>query len=112
MPGLARKVIICAAVDGLVLHPLNSRSKDQQQQRSAALPPIRIKYGDASISPAPRDSAPDPASLPPNSSFEAFGIVGKPPPSSPSLPSNKQTNNPPPQKHKPHTNHPPSPPKP
>ncbi|KAH6854320.1 SacI homology domain-containing protein [Chaetomium sp. MPI-CAGE-AT-0009] len=75
MPGLARKVIICAAVDGLVLHPFNSRSIDQQQ-RSVALPPIRIKYGDASISPAPRDSAPDPASLPPDSSFEAFGIVG------------------------------------
>ncbi|KAH6636809.1 SacI homology domain-containing protein [Chaetomium tenue] len=74
MPGLARKVIICAAVDGLVLHPLNSRSKDQP--RSAAIPPVRIKYGDASISPAPRDSVPDPASLPPNSSFEAFGIVG------------------------------------
>jgi hypothetical protein len=79
MPGLARKVIICAAVDGLVLHPLNSRSKDQQQ-RSAAFPPVRVKYGDASISPAPRDSAPDPASLPPNSSFEAFGIVGMSPP--------------------------------
>ncbi|KAL2179245.1 SacI homology domain-containing protein [Thermothelomyces heterothallicus CBS 202.75] len=74
MPGLARKIIICAAVDGLVLHPLNAR-KDSHQ-RSAALPPVRIKYGDASISPIPRDAAPDPSSLPPNSSFEAFGIVG------------------------------------
>ncbi|KAL2143692.1 hypothetical protein VTI28DRAFT_10122 [Corynascus sepedonium] len=74
MPGLARKVIICAAVDGLVLHPLSSR-KDPNQ-RHAALQPIRIKYGDASISPISRDAAPDPSSLPPNSSFEAFGIVG------------------------------------
>jgi hypothetical protein len=76
MPGLARKVIICAAVDGLVLHPLNSK-KDQQQPRSSALPPVRIKYGDASsIATIPRDAAPDLSSLPPNGSFEAFGIVG------------------------------------
>ena len=72
MPGLARKVVICAAVDGLVLHPLNSR-KDGQR---TPLAPVRIKYGDASISPCPRDAAPDLSSLPPNSSFEAFGIVG------------------------------------
>ncbi|KAK4154591.1 SacI homology domain-containing protein [Chaetomidium leptoderma] len=72
MPGLARKVIICAAVDGLVLHPLNSK-KDNQQR----LPPVRIKYGDASISPLPRDAAAA-AAAPDllNSSFEAFGIVG------------------------------------
>ena len=80
MPGLARKVLICAAVDGLVLHPLNSR-KDQpqqtaQQQRSSPAPaPIRIRYGDASISTLPRDSAvPDTGS--PAPSFEAYGIVG------------------------------------
>ncbi|KAK3903094.1 Phosphatidylinositide phosphatase SAC2 [Staphylotrichum tortipilum] len=79
MPGLARKVLICAAVDGLVLHPLNSR-KDQppqsQQQRSPPAPaPIRIRYGDAAISTLPRDSAaavPDAAAP----SFEAYGIVG------------------------------------
>lgn len=76
MPGLARKVLICAAVDGLVLQPLNSR-KDQQQQRPSPLSPVRIKYGDASIGPAPRDAASsDVSALPPNSSFEAFGIVG------------------------------------
>ncbi|KAL2160604.1 hypothetical protein VTH06DRAFT_1292 [Thermothelomyces fergusii] len=74
MPGLARKIIICAAVDGLVLHPLNAR-KDPHQ-RSAALPPVRIKYGDASISPIPRDAAPDPSSLPASSFFEAFGTIG------------------------------------
>ncbi|KAK4104029.1 hypothetical protein N658DRAFT_419937 [Parathielavia hyrcaniae] len=76
MPGLARKVVICAAVDGLVLHPLNSRKDANQQQRSSAPAPVRIKYGDASISPIPRDSAPDLLTLPPSGSFEAFGIVG------------------------------------
>lgn len=74
MPGLARKVIICAAVDGLVLHPLNVR-RDQQQPRSSSPSPIRIKYGDASISPIPRDAVPD-LSQQTNPSFEAFGIVG------------------------------------
>ncbi|KAK4242525.1 SacI homology domain-containing protein [Achaetomium macrosporum] len=73
MPGLARKVIICAAVDGLVLHPLNSR-KDQQGCASP-LAPIRIKYGDASISTVARDASLS-SSQSPNSSFEAFGIVG------------------------------------
>ena len=69
MPGLARKIVICAAVDGLVLHPLNSR-KDQQQQR---LTPVRIKYGDASISHA---AAAEPSSSSSQPSFEAFGIIG------------------------------------
>ena len=68
MPGLARKIVICAAVDGLVLHPLNSR-KDQQQR----LTPVRIKYGDASISHA---AAADPSSSSSQPSFEAFGIIG------------------------------------
>ncbi|KAK3377819.1 SacI homology domain-containing protein [Podospora didyma] len=69
MPGLARKVIICAAVDGLVLQPLNSK-KDQQRP----LPLVRIKYGDASITSVSKDAAPDISK--PNASFEAFGIVG------------------------------------
>ncbi|KAH6630852.1 SacI homology domain-containing protein [Chaetomium sp. MPI-SDFR-AT-0129] len=79
MPGLARKVLICAAVDGLILHPLNSSSSSSSNSRSSsharspASPPIRIRYGDASISPAPRESATDPSSLP---CFEAYGIVG------------------------------------
>jgi hypothetical protein len=81
MPGLARKIIICAAVDGLVLHPFNSRKDHQQQQRLSPLAPVRIKYGDASISILPRDTvAPDPtSSQQPNASFEAFGIVGNAP---------------------------------
>ncbi|KAM7223276.1 SacI homology domain containing protein [Rhypophila decipiens] len=68
MPGLARKVIICAAVDGLVLQPLQSK----KDQRSSHL--VRIKYGDASVSTQSKDNAPDLSK--PNSSFEAFGIIG------------------------------------
>ncbi|KAK4163595.1 Phosphatidylinositide phosphatase SAC2 [Cladorrhinum sp. PSN259] len=71
MSSLARKVIICAAVDGLILHPLGS--KKEAGQRSPP-PLIRIKYGDASVSHVSRDAAPDISQ--PNSSFEAFGIVG------------------------------------
>jgi len=67
MPGLARKVVICAAVDGLVLQPLNSKKERTQ-------PAYWIKYGDASIIPVPKDLVP--AAPEPNSSFEAFGIVG------------------------------------
>lgn len=70
MPGLARKVLICAAVDGLVLQPLHSK-KDQQRTS----PLIKIKYGTASVSQTSRDSVPELPS--PDSSFEAFGIVGQ-----------------------------------
>ncbi|KAL2258417.1 hypothetical protein VTK26DRAFT_8280 [Humicola hyalothermophila] len=83
MPGLARKVIICAAVDGLVLHPLNSSNKRESRSSAAAFfsSPVRIKYGDASISPAPRSdtAAYDLASFQqqqPDAWFEAYGIVG------------------------------------
>lgn len=68
MPGLARKILICAAVDGLVLHPINSK-KDQRPSS-----PLKLKYGDASISTVARDALPDTAKG--SSSFEAFGIVG------------------------------------
>lgn len=67
MPGLARKVIIYAAVDGLILQPLNSK----KEQRVA--PPVKIKYGDAAISNI--SSLPDTSKG--TSSFEAFGIIGK-----------------------------------
>ncbi|KAK3491381.1 SacI homology domain-containing protein [Neurospora crassa] len=69
MPGLARKVLICAAVDGLVLQPLHSK-KDPQRNS----PLIKIKYGTASVSQTSRDSVPELSS--PDSFFEAFGIVG------------------------------------
>ncbi|KAJ9156345.1 Phosphatidylinositide phosphatase SAC2 [Pleurostoma richardsiae] len=68
MPSLARKVLIFAAVDGLILQPLSSR-KEQRQP-----PPAKISYGDASVSQASREVVSDVSKL--NSSFEAFGIVG------------------------------------
>lgn len=68
MPGLARKIIICAAVDGLVLYPISSK----KDQRPSA--PIKLKYGDASVLSIARDTVPDTSKA--NSSFEAFGIVG------------------------------------
>lgn len=68
MPSLARKVLIAAAVDGLFIQPLSTK----KEQRPA--PPVKIRYGDAAISLVSRDTAPDLSK--PNSSFEAFGIVG------------------------------------
>lgn len=68
MPSLARKVLIAAAVDGLFIQPLNT--KKEQRQSS----PAKIRYGDAAISFVSRDALPDISK--PNSSFEAFGIVG------------------------------------
>lgn len=67
MTGLARKIIICAAIDGLVIQPLSSKNQRPFQ-------PIKLKYGDASISVIPRDKVPD-TSLD-GSSFEAFGVIG------------------------------------
>ncbi|KAL6859730.1 SacI homology domain-containing protein [Trichoderma novae-zelandiae] len=66
MPGLARKILVFAAVDGLVIQPL--ASKGQKPFQSA-----RVKYGDASVS-AARDQAPD--STKPDSWFEALGVIG------------------------------------
>ncbi|CAK7274021.1 hypothetical protein SEPCBS57363_005948 [Sporothrix epigloea] len=68
MPGLARKILICAAVDGLVLHPLPYK-KDQRPSAS-----VKIRYGDAALSTTSRDLAAESAE--PSPSFEAFGIVG------------------------------------
>ncbi|KAI0179179.1 SacI homology domain-containing protein [Hypoxylon sp. FL1284] len=67
MPSLARKLLVCAAVDGLVIQPLATRG-----QRTPS--PVQVKYGDAAVSSLPRDYSPDTSK--PNSCFEAFGIVG------------------------------------
>lgn len=67
MPGLARKVLIFAAVDGLIIQPLSSKGQKPFQ-------PARVKYGDASVS-AARDQAPDSAK--PDSWFEALGVIGE-----------------------------------
>lgn len=67
MPGVARKIIVCAAIDGLILQPLSSKGQRPFQ-------PVRIKYGDATLSSVPREQVPDASK--PDSSFEAFGVIG------------------------------------
>lgn len=68
MPGLARKVLVFAAVDGLILQPLSSKGQKP-------IPPARVKYGDASVSAAARDQVPD--STKSDSWFEALGVIGE-----------------------------------
>lgn len=68
MPSLARKVIIYAAVDGLILHPLLSK----KEQRVS--PSVKIRYGDNTILPASRDLGVDATKQ--AACFEAFGVVG------------------------------------
>ncbi|KAI1495042.1 SacI homology domain-containing protein [Biscogniauxia mediterranea] len=67
MPSLARKLLVCAAVDGLVIQPLVTKG-----HRSPSS--VKIKYDDATVSTIPRDHSPDTSK--PNSCFEAFGIIG------------------------------------
>ncbi|KAI7760123.1 hypothetical protein LZL87_007416 [Fusarium oxysporum] len=67
MPSIARKLLICAAIDGLIIQPLSSKGQRPFQ-------PVRLKYGDASISHVPREHVPDDSK--PDSSFEAFGVIG------------------------------------
>jgi hypothetical protein len=67
MPSIARKIVICAAVDGLIVQPLLTKG-----QRPA--PPVRIRYGDATLSQASREEIPDVSQ--PNSSFHAYGVIG------------------------------------
>lgn len=67
MPGLARKILIFAAVDGLVLQPVL-----QKGQRPT--PAAKILYKDSSLRSIARDESHTDDAL---KSFEAFGIVGK-----------------------------------
>ncbi|KAI2624092.1 SacI homology domain-containing protein [Xylaria nigripes] len=67
---LARKILICAAVDGLIIQPIASKG----QTRSHV--PVSLKYGDVTVSTLSRDHTTNLDSLPPKSSFEAFGIIG------------------------------------
>ncbi|RDW62818.1 hypothetical protein BP5796_11120 [Coleophoma crateriformis] len=66
MPGLARKILIFAAIDGLVLQPLAQRG-----QRPA--PASKIAYKDKSIALVLQDGVETDGV---GRSFEAFGIVG------------------------------------
>jgi hypothetical protein len=67
MPGLVRKILIFAAVDGLVLQPVAQRG-----QRPASA--TKITYRDNHIGPSVKgdgDRGGD------GESFEAFGIIGE-----------------------------------
>lgn len=70
---LARKLLICAAVDGLVIQPLAQKGQ-RNTTHGKAPPPVKVKYGGAAVSTLARDQLPD-ISMP-NASFEAFGIIG------------------------------------
>ncbi|GAP91191.1 putative syja_n domain-containing protein [Rosellinia necatrix] len=70
MPGLARKLLIYAAVDGLIIQPLASKG----QTRTPAA--VKVQYGDATLTSVSRDLPASPDSTPLNLSFEAFGIIG------------------------------------
>jgi hypothetical protein len=65
MPGLTRKLLIFAAVDGLVLQPLG---------RGQRPTPTKIAYKDNKIGAALKDGEEGDEA---GKSFEAFGIVGK-----------------------------------
>lgn len=67
MPGLVRKILVVAAVDGLVLQPLAQRG-----QRSA--PAVKIAYKDHSIGSLSEEAADKKGDSP---GFEAYGIVGR-----------------------------------
>ena len=69
MSGLARKILICAAVDGLMIQPLSSKGQKPFQLLS-------IPYGTGNVSPASRDQTVDGTDHD-DSIFEAFGIIGK-----------------------------------
>lgn len=69
MPGLVRKLLIIAAVDGLVLQPLAQRG-----QRPA--PAAKIAYKDTSIGPALTEGSGGSDGSGSGKSFESFGIIG------------------------------------
>ncbi|KAI1810288.1 Syja_N domain-containing protein [Poronia punctata] len=74
MPGLARKLLIFAAIDGIIIQPLAAKGNAKGQQRP--ITPIKVKYGDAAVSVVPRDQATSVDAASSASSFEAFGIIG------------------------------------
>ena len=69
MSGLARKILIFAAVDGVILQPLAHKG-----QRPA--PAAKIGYNDHHIGPVLKDGG-ESESESGGKSFEAFAIVGQ-----------------------------------
>ena len=65
MPGLVRKILIFAAVDGIVLQP-------QAQRGQRPIPSVVVTYKDNAIGSPLRDGDEERQ----GKSFEAFGIIG------------------------------------
>ncbi|TAQ88055.1 hypothetical protein B7494_g3605 [Chlorociboria aeruginascens] len=77
MPSLARKLLIFAAIDGLVLQPLSQRG----QSRPAPAPAVKINYKDGAITSLREgglavEGAKGVGGENEGNGFEAFGIVG------------------------------------
>ncbi|KAK4985074.1 hypothetical protein LTR66_007539 [Elasticomyces elasticus] len=66
MPGLVRKLLICAAVDGLLLQPSSSKGQ------TTSTPSIKISYNTNVITPSLSNGPEDKS----DTSLEAHGIVG------------------------------------
>jgi len=75
---IARKVIVSANGEGLVLQTASSKTQRSSQQ-------LLIKYGDGTVSYLPRENGAD---SPPGSSpsFEVFGVIGELSPPTPNVP--------------------------
>lgn len=65
--GIARKLVVSANEEGLVLQHVATKGQRIPQA-------LLVKYGDALVSSIPRESANDAA--PPTPSLEAFGVIG------------------------------------
>ena len=66
MTGVARKILICAVADGLILQPLSSKGQRPPQ-------PTKVKFGDSCITSTTRDQVPNTTTS--ESTFEALGII-------------------------------------
>lgn len=69
MPGLLRKILICAAADGLILQPISSRANVKTTEQSS----IKLDYKSHAISPLLKDRRQEDAT---SSTIEVYGIVG------------------------------------
>ena len=69
MPGLARKLLICAAADGLLVHPVGARGQPDGKS-------VRIEYQTNKISSATRSDN-DGDEEKDSGSVEAHGIIGR-----------------------------------
>jgi hypothetical protein len=68
MPGLVRKILICATVDGLILQPVSSRTNLKTTEQS-----IKLDYKSHAISLLLKDTRQEDATP---STIEVHGVVG------------------------------------